>query len=122
MYQLIEGTRINKINNIVTNKQTVTRGIHYAFLNNIQITFNKITSTLITEYRFPIIEGTQWQGELNINEQRHMLLQIDDSPPVELTVINGIAQQELVFEQSGTYLFKVYADFGCEPAELEVTI
>lgn len=74
------------------------------------------------EYRRPLIEDSPFQGQIAADEQRPMLLQVDDSEPLEIPVTNGIAEVPLEFESPGVYQLRITADFPCESAELEVVV
>lgn len=78
--------------------------------------------TLRCEYHRPVIEGSEFQGQIVTDEQRPMFLQVDDSEPIEIPVTDGIAEVTLEFEAPGTYNLIVTANFPCEAAELEVVM
>ncbi|HYG58292.1 MAG TPA: hypothetical protein VD902_09560, partial [Symbiobacteriaceae bacterium] len=72
--------------------------------------------------RAPLIEGTEWQGQVLAGEDRPMLLSVDDSAPRELQPAGGVVVQPLTFEHPDTYTIRLTAAFPCAAAELEVTI
>lgn len=113
MYQLIDNERINIVDEH-------NAGVHYAFLNNIQATY--VNGVLTASYNYPTIEGTEWQGAINTTKNSSMLLRIDDNEPIELTVLDGQTEQELIFKETGTYSLHLYATCGCEHCKFEVTV
>jgi hypothetical protein len=131
MYELMNDGQINKTE-IVGN---ATVGTHYTWGTHIIATYQE--GVLRAEYRKPIIEETEWQGQLIETEQRLMSLRVDDSEPITLDVVNGVAEHPITFETPGTYQLEVnclltpeilgeetiyHQEFGCVPSFLEVVI
>lgn len=117
---LLEGDEILVVNTVKTDKQTAIVRTHYDFIVHLDISFAENVFTV--ECRYPVIEDTEWQGQIIEDECRSLFLRIDDSEPLEITVINGTAKIPLEFEAPGTYLLQVSAPYSCEPAKLEVTV
>ena len=98
-----------------------TVGTHHTWGLHIAASYQD--GVLRAEWRRPVIEGTEWQGQLVEAEQRPMMLSVDGSEPVEVTVVGGAAEVPLTFEHPGTYTLRLYADgFGAVPAEVEVVV
>ena len=116
-YELREDGQILSVEQI----RTHTIGTHHTWSLHIIASYQD--GSLRAEWRRPVIEGTEWQGQLVEAEQRPMLLSVDGSEPVEIAVASGVAEVPLTFEYPGTYLVKVFAEgFGATPAEIEVVV
>lgn len=119
MYELLDDGQILLFEEIITPNQTAIVGTHHTWGIRIQASY--VVGTLFIEYRRPIIEGTEWQGQL-VDDSRPCYLAIDDSAPLELTMVNGVCSQALAFETAGTYQLRIYTTFGSQQDELVVII
>ena len=95
-------------------------GSHYTW--DIHVHASLVAGVLRAEYRHPVIPDTEWQGQ-SADEERPLLLTVDDSEPVEIPVSGGVAEIPIEFDALGTYRLRIEgAGFGTEPAELEVAV
>jgi hypothetical protein len=112
--------KITESETVTTKVQTAVVRIIYDYSAVISAIYKD--GVLRCEYHRPVIENSPFQGQIAIDEQRPMFLQVDDSEPIEIPVLDGVAEVPLEFEASGTYWLRITADFPCEPAELEVVV
>jgi hypothetical protein len=119
MYEISQD-EIIKVDEASTSVQIAKIGMHHTWLVHLHASYSG--GTLVVECRYPIIDGTEWQGGIIKTENRDLLLQVDDSEPMEIGLSNGVTSVPLEFSQSGTYNIRVYAAWGCEISDLEVVI
>lgn len=115
-----EQDEILRAERVDTAQQSAIIAVHHTWAIHLWASY--AAGVLRVECRRPVIEGTDWQGQMVETEVRPVLLSIDDSDPVEVPVISGVAEIELVWEAPGTYQIRVAADYGCEPGGVEVTV
>jgi hypothetical protein len=119
IYKIV-ADEILEVEYVQTAVQVAEVGTHFDWAIHVRASYHD--GMLLTEYRRPVIEGSEFQGQIVTDEQRPMFLRVDDSEPLEIPVTNGIAEVPLEFESPGVYQLRITADFPCESAELEVVV
>jgi len=109
----IDGDAILAVKEVNTLTQTAIVRTYYTWALHIHASYQD--GVLTAEYRRPIIEGTEWHGQV-VEDGRPMLYSVDDGDPVEFSETVALNLPP------GKHRIFVYADFGCEPCTLEVDI
>jgi len=112
-YELSDNGAILAVEEVVTPVQTAIVRTHLTWALHIHATYQN--GVLTAEYRHPVIDGTEWQGQV-VEDDRPMLCSVDGGDPVEFS---GSVALNL---PPGKHQIFVYANFGCEPCTLEVDI
>jgi hypothetical protein len=121
-YRLMEDGQILRGEEVVTNVQTAVVEAFHSWGVVLAAAFDQPSSILHVECRRPVIDGTEFQGGLVTTENRNLRISIDGSAPETWPLVGGVASITLEFAAPGTYLITISAEFGCEPATVEVTI
>lgn len=116
----VEDGQILRVEVVDTSAQRATVAAHHTWEVHLHASYT--AGVLRVECRYPAIEGTEWQGQIILTESRDLLLSVDGSEPITLTVAAGVSLTPLVFEAVGTYRLHITATYGCVPAVLEVTV
>jgi len=111
MFEL-NGDVILEIREVKTKYQTAIVRTFRAKALNIHATYE--SGVLTAEFRRPVIEGTEWNGQV-VEDSRPMYYSVDGGNPVEFS---GSASITL---DSGNHRILVAAP-GCDPVEIEVSI
>jgi len=120
VYSLLDDGQILRVETVQTEKQLALVGSQFTWSTHLHASLTD--GLLRIECRRPMIDGTEWNGQIALDESRPVYMIVDGSEPLEIPILSGVAEVPIVFDLAGTYTLRFFANYGCVTTTLVVTV